>query len=140
MARKPTRFVKALSDDDRKILEHLRDHGETPRIRRRAHAILLSDSGRSVNEISEIFETTRVSVSSWLNRWEKDGPLGLGDKPRPGGPPILTDDEREQVLALLKEYPNSPKTVLKKIKDKTGKTISARSLRRLARSAKLRWK
>jgi transposase len=140
MARKPTGFVKVLSDDERTILEHLRDHGETPRIRRRAHAILLSDFGKSVNEISEIFQTTRVSVSSWLDRWEKDGPLGLGDKPRPGGPPALTDDEREQVLALLEEYPHSPRTVLEQTKEKTGKTISARTLRRLARSAKLRWK
>jgi len=140
MATRPRRFVNALGGEEKEILDYLRNHGETPRIRQRAQAILLSNSGRSVNEIADIFDTTPVTVRSWLNRWEKNGPLGLGDKPRPGGPPKLTDDEREQVLALIKEYPNSPRTVLEKIKGKTGKAISARTLRRLARSARLRWK
>ncbi len=30
MARKPTRFVGVLTDEEREVLEHLRDHGETP--------------------------------------------------------------------------------------------------------------
>lgn len=140
MAKMPTRFVNPLTDEERDALERLKDHGETPRIRRRAHAILLSGLGKSVNEIAVIFSTTRVTVCSWLNRWDEDGLLGLGDKPRPGGPPSLTDDERKQVVELIKEYPNSPKTVLEKIEEKIGKTISARTLRRVARSAKLRWK
>jgi transposase len=109
MARTPTKFVGALTDEERQMLEHLRDHGETPRIRRRAHAILLSAAGRSIDEIVDIFDTNRVSVTSWLNRWSSDGPLGLGDAPRPGGPPKLTDEEREAVLTLIREYPNSPK-------------------------------
>lgn len=140
MARKPTRFVAPLKDEEKELLEHLRDHGETPRIRRRAHAILLSAAGRSIDEICDIFETSRVTVTSWLNRWRSDGPAGLGDAPRPGGPPKLTDEEREVVLKLIKGFPNSPKSVLKKIKEKTGKTIGARTLRRIARAGKLRWK
>jgi len=140
MAKTPTRFVNALSDEERDVLKHLKDHGETPRIRQRAHAILLSELGKSVNEIAVIFSVTGVTVRSWLDRWDEHGPLGLGDSPRPGGPPILTDDERQQVVELIKKYPNSPKTVLEKIKEMIGKTISARTLRRLARSANLRWK
>ena len=140
MARRPSRFVKALSDEEKEILKDLKDYGEKPRSRRRAHAILLSDAGKSVNEIAEIFDTTRVTVCSWIDRWHENGLSGLEDAPRPGGPPILTDDEREQVLEDIKECPNSPKTVLEKITQKTGKTISARTLRRLARSASLRWK
>jgi transposase len=140
MARKPTRFVEALTDQEREMLAHLRDHGETPRIRRRAHAILLSGSGKSVNELADIFDTNRITVCSWISRWEADGPLGLGDEQRPGGPPILTEEERKQVVDLIREFPNSPKTVLDKITEKFGKSISARTLRRVARSAKLRWK
>lgn len=140
MARTPTKFVETLTDEEKQMLVHLKDHGETPRIRRRAHAILLSAGGRSIDEIVDIFESNRVTVTSWLNRWSSDGPLGLGDAPRPGGPPKLTDEEREAVLTLIREYPNSPKTVLEKIKSQIGKTISARTLRRIARAGKLRWK
>jgi transposase len=140
MARKPTRFVGVLTDEEREVLEHLRDHGETPRIRRRAHAILLSASGKAVDEIADIFSATRITVYAWLDRWESEGLLGLSDKPRSGAPPRLTDDEREQVLKWIKEHPNSPKTVLEKIKTELGKVVAARTLRRLARAAGLRWK
>jgi transposase len=140
MSRKPTRFVNAFSAEERESLEHLRDRGDTPRIRRRAHAILLSGSGKSVNEIADIFGTTRVSVCAWLKRWEVDGLEGLSDKPGRGGPPKLTEHEREQVLAFIKENPTSPKTVLEMIRQRIGKTISARTLRRIARSANFRWK
>ncbi len=96
MARTPSRFVSPLGDEEREILGYLKDHGETPRIRRRAHAILLSDSGKSVNEIAEIFETTRVTVCSWFARWEKSGPRGLADGARSGAPPKLTKPEKKK--------------------------------------------
>lgn len=140
MARQPSRFVNPLSDEEKEILEHLRDYRETPRSKRRAHAILLSDAGKSVDQIADILDTTRVTICSWMDRWHKDGVSGLNDKPRPGGPPKLTDDERKQVLGFIEEHPNSPKIVLEKLSQKIGKTISARTLRRFARSAGLRWK
>jgi transposase len=116
------------------------DHGETPRIRHRAHAILLSDSGKSVNEIAEIFETTRVTVCSWLARWEESGPEGLADGARSGAPPKLTKSEKKKVLKLIKKYPHSPKQVLNEIPRVIGKTISQTTLRRIAGAAGLRWK
>lgn len=138
MARKPSKFVNPVTSEDRETLEFLRDHGETPRIRRRAHAILLSASGRSVDEIAEIFDTSRVTVCVWFQRWEKIGPTGLGDKSRPGAPPNLTEEEQKRVLELLKEYPTRPKKVLELIKETFGKNISSRTLRRIARSGDLR--
>ena len=138
MGRTPSRFVSPLSDEDREILGYIRDHGETPRIRRRAHAILLSDSGKSVNEIAEIFETTRESVCSWLARWEDSGPQGLADGARSGAPPKLTKSERKKVVKLVKKYPHSPKQVLNEIPRVIGKTISQTTLRRIARASGLR--
>jgi transposase len=123
VARMPTRFVRPLSDEHRVTLEHLKERGETPRIRRRAHAVLLNAAGKSISEIAEIFHTMRVTVSSWLDRWEKDGPLGLGDAPRPGGPSILTGAERQQVVEIIKEHSRSRSTVLTIIQETTGKPI-----------------
>jgi transposase len=140
MARTPSRFVHPLSDEEREILGYLKDHGETPRIRHRAHAVLLSDSGKSVNEIVDIFETTRVTVCSWLARWEQSGPQGLADDTRSGAPPKLTKSERKKVLKLIRKYPHSPKQVLHEIPQSIGKTISQTTLRRIARASGLRWK
>jgi len=140
MARTPSRFVSPVSDEEREILRYLKDHGETWRIRHRAHAILLSDSGKSVNEIAEIFETTRITVCSWFARWEESGPQGLADGARSGAPPKLTKPEKNKVVKLIKKYPHSPKQVLNEIPQVIGKTISQTTLRRIARASGLRWK
>ncbi len=140
MARTPSRFVSPVSDEEREILRYLKGYGETWRIRHRAHAILLSDSGKSVNEIAEIFETTRVTVCSWFARWEQSGPQGLADGARSGAPPKLTKPEKKRIVKLIKKYPHSPKQVLNEIPRVIGKTISQTTLRRIARASGLRWK
>jgi transposase len=140
MARRPSRFVSPLTDQEEDILKYLMEQGETPRIRRRAHAIVLSSSGKTVNEIAEIFGMRRETVTSWLNNWEQSGPLGLADKARSGAPPKLTEEEKEKVLQLVREQPQSPKMVLKEIPKVIGNTISRSTLRRIARSSGLRWR
>lgn len=136
----PRRFVEPLDENDREVLKHLKDHGETRRIRERAHAVLLSGLGKSLNEMAEIFGVHRNTVDSWLRDWEQSGPAGLADAPRAGAPSKLTDEEQEQAIELLKNHPHSPKQVLSEIKKVTGKQISADTLRRIARKAGLRWK
>jgi len=64
----------------------------------------------------------------------------LRDKPRSGGPSKLNEQEKEVAKALLKTHPNMPKMVLGLLSEKTGKTISRSSLRRIAKGAGLRWK
>ena len=140
MARMPTRFVKGLTAEDQEILRYLRDEGETRRIRQRAHAVLLSYSGKTVNELAETFEVNRDTVRDWFDTWERDGVQGLADKARTGKPPILTPVEQAQAVELLKKNPRSAKQVLQEIQQTTGKTISVVTLRRIARRAHLRWK
>lgn len=140
MARMPTRFVKELTAEDQEVLRYLRDEGETRRIRQRAHAVLLSHSGKTVNELAETFEVNRDTVRDWFDSWEREGVQGLADKPRAGKPPILTATEQAQVVELLKANPRSTRQVLQEIQAITGKTISVGTLRRIARRSKLRWK
>jgi transposase len=109
-------------------------------LRRRAHAILLRDAGKSVNEIASIFEVRRNTVTSWVDRWAESGPAGLGDAARPGAPPSLTPAQTRKAVKLIKKKPESPNQVLNEIKKLTGKKISRSTLRRIARRAGLRWK
>ena len=51
MARPECRFIKKLTIAQVQRLEQLRDDGSNKRIRRRAHAVLLSFHGSSVNEL-----------------------------------------------------------------------------------------
>ncbi len=135
--RKPTRFVKELTAEDREILRHLRDEGQTRRIRQRAHAVLLSEKGHSVNQLAATFEVARDTVRDWLDNWERNGVEGLDDKPRTGKPPTLTPEEQEKAVELLNDNPRSIEFVLQEIERLMNKKISANTLRRIARRAHL---
>jgi transposase len=135
-----TKFVSPLSPDQAQALEALAEGDPARRVRMRAHSILLSARGSSIDEIARIYQVDRDTVSSWLDRFLQSGVDGLGDKPRSGGPSKLDAQEKEEAKALLKKHPNAPKMVLALLHEKTGKSISRSTLRRLAKGAGLRWK
>ena len=140
MPRPAHRFIESLSAKQVQELQQIRDGGRTKRIRHRAHAILLSHSGKQISEIAEIFQVNRNTVSSWLDRWDADGIDGLADKPHPGAPPRLTESEQQLALELIDKSPQRLDLVLKQIQQRTGKKISMSTLKRVARRSNLRWK
>mgnify|MGYP005828661481 FL=1 len=50
------RFVAPLTEPEQQTLTSAYHHGEKRALRRRAHAILLSDQGHTINQISEILQ------------------------------------------------------------------------------------
>jgi len=140
MPRPASRFIKKLTKRQIQQLVDQKDHGTTPRIRHRAHAILLSHQGTTVVELARIFQTSRTTISQWLDRWDAEEIDGLADKPRPGSPAKLTEVERIRVVELLKRSPHNPAAVLSELKQETGKEISRSTLKRIARKAGLIWK
>ena len=135
-----TKFVSALSPDQLQHLEDLAERDAVRRVRMRAHSILLSSRGSSIDEIARIYRVHLDTVSSWIDNFEHLGVDGLRDKPRSGGPPKLNEEAKEVVKKLLKMHPNAPKMVLALLNEKTGKIISRSTLRRVAKGAGLRWK
>ena len=140
MARPESRFIRKLTKSQVQHLEELRDHGDNRRIRHRAHAVLLSFRGTSVNELVKIFQTSRNSICGWLDRWEVEGMDGLADKPRPGAPTKLNEVEQKRAMELLEESPQSTNAALARLQKETGKEISADTLKRLAKKNALVWK
>jgi len=110
------------------------------RVRMRAHCILLSNKKYTIEEITNIHGLHRDTVSSLIDSWNKFGFEGLYDQPRSGRPSKLTEDEKEIAIDLLREDPKSIKKVLDRLIVKTGKKISADTLKRTARDAGLSWK
>lgn len=132
MPRTAYRFIESLSEEQEQQLQRIRDTGKTKRVRHRAHAVLLSHSGKTIREIAEIFQVDRNTVSAWLDRWDKLGIDGLADQPHTGAPPKLTEAEQKLALEWLMETPQRIDLVLAKIEEETGKRISASTLKRLA--------
>jgi putative transposase len=60
-----------------------------PRVRRRAHALLLVAEGHPVAAVARLFETGPNRIRAWRARFLAGGRRGLADGPRSGRPPKL---------------------------------------------------
>ncbi len=78
--------IGPLTNGQRRELEQVRRRA-VGRVSQRAHMVLLSARGYSVLQIAEIFAVGEDVVREWLHRYERAGPTGLDDRPRPGRPP-----------------------------------------------------
>lgn len=128
------KYVSLLSKDEIARLKDIMKNDVSSRMRSRAHSILLSAKDFTINEISDILEVNRRTVSSWIDSWEQSRFIGLPDKPRSGRPAKLTEQEKEIAKKLIGEHPQSLRTVAEKLAQKTGKNISTKTLKRLSGS------
>jgi transposase len=134
------RYVHPLIDTQRDLLDNTMTHDASPRARARAHSLILSAQGMTINAITKISQVDRDTVSTWIRKWEHDGPESLHDKPRSGRPPKLTPAEQQLAIESIKEEPRSLRQVVERFSTKTEKRLSISSLKRLAKRARLRWK
>jgi len=78
--------IGPLSVSEKRSLKQLQRRA-VGRVAQRAHMVLLSARGYSVPQIADIFEVGEDTVRTWLQRYQREGPDGLVDRPRPGRPP-----------------------------------------------------
>lgn len=136
----PTKFVKSLTDEQSEQLKEVMKSQAPQRKRMRAHAILLSDRGYSIDQIADIYQVDRDRVSAWLDWWDSDHFDGLGDDPRSGRPPKLMEKEQKQAVKLALMEPRLLRRGLQTIAQKMGKTISQDTLKRILRGTEHVWK
>lgn len=136
----PVKFVSPLDVNQQNELKSLMKNSSKPRIRQRAHGILLSSEGFPIDEIAKICGADRDTISSWIDKWEQFGFESLADKTREESPCILNDSEKQLVIELVKEEPRSIPTILAKVLDITGKSVSEYTIKRYLSAAKLSWK
>lgn len=126
------RFIK-LSSSERIKLEDGRKNGKKSTFRQRCHYILLSDQGKRVQEIAEIYQVSRQVVTGWFNRYEAGGLEGLRTKKGGGRPRIIKLDNEEHVTKIenwVKENPQNLNITLAKIEDEFGLKLCKRTLQR----------
>ena len=71
------------------MLHQLTRTDPDPRVRRRAHALLLLTQDSSVVAVARLFATAPHRVRAWRSRFLAGGRQGLADEPRTGRPPKL---------------------------------------------------
>jgi transposase len=133
-------FVNALSVEENLTLENMKRYHPSHVPRARAQAILLSDAGFSLKELSAIFGVCRQTTATWLTAWETGGIAALLDKPRSGRPCKLTEATKQYVLDRVEQSPRSVKIVLAQLTEKWNIPVSIASIKRLCKQAGLSWK
>jgi transposase len=96
--------------------------------------------GYNIDQIADIYEVDRDTVSNWLDRWEDGGTEGLQDQEGRGRKPILNEKEQKQAIKIVEKDPRSSKRSLSKIEGKTGKKISRDTLKRILKKGNKTWK
>ena len=131
VAYRPKKFVSPLAELNIARLQKRMKEDPSPRVRMRAHSILLSDRKMSIDVIAAFYDVSRDTVSGWIDRWEQEGMPGLKDRPRSGAPRTISDAERNLIRSLAHRHPNSNRTVIEQFAARTGKTISESTIRRI---------
>ena len=134
------RYICHLKESEIITLEELHKNHPTSQVRRRAHMLLLSDQGQSISSIASIYGVRRNTVARCMDRWEKEGIVGLLNKPRPGRPRLLSPEEEERAVALIEKDCRNRKHAQQTLEKETGKTVSEWTFKRSLKRVGLRWK
>ena len=134
-------FVRKLTEHEVVTLKELIKHHSNHRARTRAHAVLLSNDGRTRSDIATIcFAEDCDTVSSWLKRWERMGLSGLFDKYRSGRPIILNDEEKVEAVNCVNDSPRNLRVALFELCKKVKKKLSLDTLKRVLRANNFSWR
>lgn len=101
---------------------------------KRLQSVQLNAKGYSIPQISDVLDVHYNSVYNWITQYEKEGVSGLQDRPKSGRPSILTESDKQQVEAFIRESPKQPKVVLARVEEELGKSISRDTLKRTLKS------
>jgi len=136
MSRK-NKFIEDLTKEQKSSLEKGYKTGKSFFFRRKCHAILLSHSGQTVNELAQFFNVSPISVYNWLKSWKSHGIKGLQLKPGQGRPSKLKMEDKkhvEKVKSLVENEPKNLRRVVGQLKSELDIDLSKRTLQRFLKN------
>src|SRR4051794_29717265 len=101
------KYVRALNPDEVQALRECHKSGATHRERQRAHALLLSARGFGLEQLADIFECDRDTVSGWIDHFDQQGLTGLADAPKSGRRPSLEAGVRQEIVQTVHQRPQA---------------------------------
>lgn len=131
------RFMHDLSLETQRLLRRCYKESQHHRVRQRAHCILLSFSGKPLQDLMHIFAVERLTISHWFDAWETRRFAGLYDHKKCGRPHKLTEEEQEKVQQYLRQHPQNIKKVVHLLEQETSKRLSTKTIKRLLKKTVL---
>lgn len=133
------RFIKGLQLDTLKLLERIYKQSKYDHVRRRAKCIKLSYEGYKINDLTKIFNVTRITILNWLNDWDDFSLIGLYDRKGRGRKAKLNDEQKLQVKKWAKENSQNLHVVVKNVREEWGIYISKDTIKRIINFFNMSW-
>jgi len=130
------RFVK-LTEPEIETLQQGHKNGSQFQFRNRCFCLILSHQGKTVPELAQFFEVSRVTVYSWFDAWERRGITGLTNQKGQGRKPILSLQNPEQVQkvkAAIAKNPQSVKSAVAELEPQLQVQIHPETLKRFLKN------
>ena|SRR5689334_6712467 len=86
-------------------LDTLLKQTQAVRVFRRAQAVREVVAGHHINAVSEAFHLANSALRKWVQRFAREGPQGLRDRPRSGRPPKVTCELEKHLHRLVDQDP-----------------------------------
>jgi transposase len=130
-----------LSQDQTEQLIHIMKKEECPRVRNRAHAILLLFAdGMRFEEVASILRVHVNTIRNWADHWIDEGSDGLYDLEGRGAKPIFSQAEEKIILECVEKEPRSLGKVAAMVEKRTGKKAHVETFRRILKKLGKVWK
>jgi len=114
------------------------------RVKERLQAVLWRLKRKSYTEIADNLQKRNNTITDWVKRWNRDGYEGLIDKPRPGAPKILSNQEEQSILDYVKNSHSGTRNTCKSlaylVEKEFGKELTQNTIRNLLVKNRLSWK
>lgn len=127
------RYVLLDTHEQETLRAGYRHHGQY-QFRNRCQCLLLSAAGHDMGQLSGIFQVSRLTIATWLNRWEQNGLAGLCNAKGQGRKPILSAQDAAQVQAQVRENRQQLKQATSPLKQELAKEFSTKTLKRFLKS------
>lgn len=133
------RFIQGLTPETLSLLTRIQKQSRYPHVRQRAHCIMLSFRGYSIQQLQDIFQVSRLTIYNWLNAWESRCLCGLYNKKGQGCKPKLSKEQQEKVREWIKKFPKNINKILSLVKEEFDIVVSKSTIKRILKSMQFRW-
>lgn len=136
MSRK-RRYIESLTDEEKSLLETTYKASKCQLSRKRAQCIILSNGGKSVQELANIYCVRTRTIYTWFDLWESKGIKGIARMPGQGRKPLLDKHNATQVQVVKDLIENDPKSVNRvrtKVRSELGIEVSKSTLKRFLKN------
>jgi transposase len=116
-----------LKTDEIEALEKLHKNSADNTVRKRSQCLLLSHQGRTITDLSGIFDVSRRTIERWLNNWAISGVNSLAIQPGRGVKTRLKGLD-SVIVEQLKSHSRNLKNVLTYLEEQHNIVICKKTL------------